>query len=273
MKHQFDVTLQYFVINDGCAMAAPGAAMLGKLSSLELLQVLMIFQEMNPVQNFTAEPQIQIQVKGGKFFVRTDLNRLLLYNSRKLHEPALVMEPQQIITEIDDSAAQERDALLRKLNKAGGVATLSATSGSEAEKPVLPGSWLNPVPWLSGLAICLAWGCVSLARMEWGHASLPEPACTLISDRDQVLYRRDALAGLYVTGNTPGHHAIVVLANGNIRFMQVNASGPSSEIRDDYEILSGDEGLYLRTSQTGGLIHVESKMILRYCGEAYRRQY
>lgn len=273
MKHQFDVTLQYFVINDGYAMAAPGAAMLGKLSSLELLQVLMIFQEMNPVQNFTAEPQIQILVKADKYFVRTDLKRLLLYNSRKQHEPALVMEPQQIITEIDDSAAKERDALLRRLNKAGGVATLSAASGTEAEKPAVSAAWRTAVPWLSGLALVLAWGCVSLARLEWGHASLSEPACTSISDREQVLFRRDAMAGLYVTGSTPGHHAIVLQANGNVRFMQVNASGPSSEIRDYYEILSGDDGLYLRTSQGGGLIHVESKMILRYCGEAYRRQY
>jgi hypothetical protein len=273
MKHQFDVTLQHFEVTDGYAVAASGSVVLGKLNSLELLQVLMIFQETNPVQSFEAEPQVLILVKGEKYFVRTDLNRLMLYNSRKLHEPALVRDAQQIIMEIDDSAAKEREALLRRLNKAGGVATLSANSGIPEEQEKQGGVWKTSIPWLALVALALGGACVYYLQLELSPATQAAASCTPIKDGAEIIYRRDALAGLYLSGTNPGHHAIVLMSSGKIRFLQMNTSGPTSEIRDEFEMLSGDEGLYLRTSQPGGLIQVESKETLRYCGESYHRKY
>jgi len=273
MKQPFDVTLQYFVINDGCAMAAPGAVPLGKLSSLEVLQVLMIFQEMSPVQSFTGEPQIQILVKGEKYLVRTDLNRLMLYNSRKLHEPALVMEAQQIITEIDESALKERDALLRRLNKAGGVATLTATSGEEEDMPALQGVWTTSIPWLGALAVALILACVHFVRLELAPSAQVEVKCSPIVSVEEILYRREALAGLYLSGNNPGQHVIILLSSGGLRLMQVNGTGGPSELKDTYQILSGDEGMFLQTTQPGPLIQVVSKETLSYGGETYRRKY
>jgi len=273
MKQHFDITLQYFVINDGCAMAAPGSFPLGKLGSLEVLHVLMIFQEMNPVQNFTGEPQIQINVKGEKYFVRTDLKRLMLYNSRKLHEPALVMEAQQIITEIDESALKERDALLKRLNKAGGVATLTATSGEEEEAPRLQGVWITSIPWLGALAVVLAVACLYFVRLELGPSDPFAPNCSPIENLEEVLYRREALSGLYMSGSNPGQHVIILLSTGGLRLMQTNNAGAPSEIKDSYRILSGEDGLFLQTTHPGPLIQVVTKETLSYCGETYRRKY
>jgi cobyrinic acid a,c-diamide synthase len=237
---------------------------LGLLSSDEVRELLEQFRALDPLQNAEADPEVHLEVRRHKHVVRTGQGRLFLYDPRNSLDPALVLTAEEIIAELDGSAAAART---RAPFMSPALPEELAPVAS-APRPVSP---LRPHPRavLAGASLCLA-GYLAYAQFsaEW---AAPVVAFEPLTDASQIEAHRASLEGVYMTGAQPGHHGIALAADGTMKLFQLNPQGPPSLIQDTYRVGRTDGTLSVRGGQPGGVIRVSGSTALVFCGETYQR--
>ena len=232
MKANYDVTFTLFVIEDGVAKACPGTASAGRIDGLELLQILMIFQDISPLQSFVGEPLISISVRGGgRYTVKTDLHKLILYDTRQMQVPGRVLEAASILIEIEDEVRFVRKKVEASLNQAAvhHRQDLQYAAGHPDEQPVAPTSAAN---WLllGGAALLVAFAVLVHANLVPAH-TVSEP---LVDPQEQAL-QRHMLQGTYLSGLRSGDYGIVVDTEGRMDFLELGTL-PPRRYRVRYEL-------------------------------------
>lgn len=102
------ITISNLARDAGSASADLGRRSLGELSNDATSAFLERFRTLDPVENLAAEPEIVLETRLKKFVVRTIQPRLYLYNLHQIDEPALKLSAEQIIVEVDGTAAAAR---------------------------------------------------------------------------------------------------------------------------------------------------------------------
>ena len=231
MTHLYEVTFSHFRIENGVAKAASGATRMRGVPSLEMLQMMMIFQDISPIQHFEAEPTMTILTRrGDRFLVRTDLHKLLFYNAAQVQQPARVLEAASILLEIEDQKYELR-------------AEINARFVAAAEEKARRLAQWREQPWahfgalLASVVACLA---------AWAYRpSDPEPRTEWVETPARILALRQSLMGSYTTGNGgPGEHGITLLPTGEMRFLQLGGT-PPAQLRSTYRLGMRDHQLHL----------------------------
>lgn len=259
----FNVTLVNLARDARSAAAGLGATKLERIPASEFAALLESFRGLDPLQN-TADPEIRVVTSQGSFLIRTERGKLFLYDARDRTAPAHELPVSEIIAELDGTAAAARTALPFALYaaaeaRAPGQGSASGIAASPARRP--------PV---IRLAICLVLLMAVIALRYWpGRLAVHPPLDTVGSVEQAGL--RDSLTGVYMTGSQPGDHGIVVLDNGGLKIFQLNAQTAPSVIYDTYALGRLGAKLCLVTNQPGGLIEVNGRDTLLYCGETYQR--
>jgi len=228
----FEVTLEYFVIKDGVARAAPGSMRLGRKGPLELLQILMTFEDMNPIQGFVGEPVITLTAtKGGsRYLVRTDLHKLILSDARRPMEPSHVLEAASLLLEIEDSQKRLRQQLDRQLSLAASLAEETAEKESARRSPPY---WQGlsrafPLLRLAGASLLFAWALQSIL-----NPVTKEPVW--IGAEGGLPSLQQARQGTYATGTLRGDHELLILPTGELQFTQLGYT-PVRQARTPYRL-------------------------------------
>ena len=79
------------------------------------------------------------------------------------------------------------------------------------------------------------------------------------------------LAGVYLTGNEPGQHGIVVTGPGELKLFELGAVEAPRVVYAAYQLGRVGPLLCLATDQPGGVIEVTDDGNLTYGGETYLR--
>ena len=221
MKTRYEICLTHFVIEEGRALAAPGSTTLNNMGSLEVLQILMIFQDISPVQNFAGEPTIIISSRrGDRHLVRTDLNKLILSDPRAPLAPSRVLEAASILLEIEDQTGRVRKQIEANLTDAAQAHREEQTqvAGEPAQRIKAPPSFI-------ATTICLA--IFGVALLSGDKTPVPVGPDELITSPQEVLRLTRPLIGTYVTGVERGDYAITLYQSGKIQFLELGDYPPS----------------------------------------------
>lgn len=238
---------------------------LGLLSAGEVRALLEQFRALDAIQNAEVDPEIHLEVRRHKHVVRTGQGRLFLSDPRNMFEPALVLTIDEIIAELDGSAAAAR-------TRAPFVAPHNT-----AEEPTVVAPMPRPVsplrPYhrmaLAGLAFCLA-GYLVHAHLA-GDPGAPAVDFEPLTDEQQIESQRESLAGVYMTGSLPGHHGIALSADGTMKLFQLNSQGTPSLIQDTYRVGRVEGAPAMLSHQPGGVLRMRGAKTLVFCGESYQR--
>lgn len=240
-----------------------------EMSADRLVALLEVFAEIDAGENNAADPEIRIESRRNRFMIRTAQKKLFLHNPRDLTQPTYVLSAREIIAELDGSAAEGR-------RTAAPMPLPSATEGRTTGE----GEFLNEFPARApadppsfpfGLLalVCVLGGYIVYGEFFARHGDEP-PALVPLSAPERVA-EESSLTGAYMTGTEPGHHGIVILASGRLELFQVNARGGPGTVYGTYRLGRKDGRLVLSLDQPGGLIKVNGREALEYCGETYRR--
>ncbi len=265
----FDVSLAHFAVVDGRALARKGVVRLGQVGVDQLRSILISFRDVMPIQDFEGEPEVLITTRLGKWKVHSDLGKLLLYDLQKPQMPGISCAVEQLISEVDERAIQERRALLQN--------TQHVIVPVLAEDPETPGAakaGAKPesrrlVALLSVIACLLVALVVFQARQQ--PLPPPPPLREALLERDDPEQLCRQVAGVYMTGNPSLQHGIVVNGNGSLRLIQFNGLAAPLFVEDAYQLGYQGRVLCLFISQPGAVIRVRGRDTLEYCGESYSR--
>jgi hypothetical protein len=88
------------------------------------------------------------------------------------------------------------------------------------------------------------------------------------AERDAV---QAGLTGVYLTGNEPGQHGIVLSNPGELKLFELGGVEAPRIVYATYSARRNGTKLILATDQPGGAIEVRDNATLVYGGETYRR--
>lgn len=242
----------------------------GGLAAAELVALLGRFRTLDPIENVEAEPEIVLDTGRQKFVVTTLLGRLHLIEPRKAFGTALVLSPDEVVAEIDGSAAAARNRTLadaRAQNRSPAVIATSVAPPLPTNKA--PGRAM-PRRIALGAAACVLATYVSISQLALRR---PPPRVDFepIKDaRQNAAYGRD-LAGVYMTGNQPGDYGISVGEDGALKLFQLNAQATPSLLRDTGRIGRIDGQLALLGNLPGGPLRFKGKSSLTFSGLTFQR--
>ena len=262
----FRVTLVNFEAASGRASVEYGSAPGGYLPAPELLELLERFAAVDPIENAEAEPEIGVEVRRRRHVLRTGQGRLFLYDPRNALEPALVLTPQEVLAELDGSAAAARTRA---------PFPLAATAPTEEPVPANTQPTVSPLRrghraalWVLSAAcgVCLA----SSAGLG-GNFERPESASTPVTEARRIESTLLGIAGVYMNGSRPGHHGIAVSADGTLKLFQLNRQGAPSLLVDRARFSSLKGELLMLGAEIREPIRLGGKGVLHFCGETYLR--
>jgi hypothetical protein len=242
-----------------------GRQNLGDVPPAETRLLLERFQGLDFIQNFEADPEILLETRRYKRVVRVNHGKLCLYNPGNHLESGLQLTPDEIIAELDGSTAARSARSL--------FAEPPSPLLALRREPATPGLTLPLRPRLraslAALALGLA-GYLAYAALSAEPASAAERFEPLIESKQNESLLTN-LVGVYMTGNRPGDHGLVLDAGGALKLFELNSLGAPSLIRDTYRVGRIDGMLCGLCNQPGGPIWMNGRDTLTYCGETYRR--
>lgn len=243
---------------------------LGQLTAAEVTDLLNTFAELDPVQNQKADPEIRIQTRRDRFFVRTGQKKLFLYDARRPSDPAYVLSTAEIIAELDGSAAAKRTTPPIPIAASSGTAFATDGTTRDDDRPAPPPPKPPPPPpyFLIGIVALLA-GYIAYAEFTAPPRD-ETPALSALTSADR-LTEDAALTAVYMSGSEPGKHGIVILGSGKLKLFQVNAQASPGVVYANYTLGRLNSKIHLATDQPGGLIKVVDRETLEYGGETYKR--
>ena len=247
------------------ASADLGKRCLGNLEPFAVVILLEKFAAIDPVLNAVVDPEVVIETARRKYIVRTGQGRLFLYDLRNALEPAIVLTPEEVVAELDGSAerARSRVRIFRPI-------AAKAEPESVAPQPE-PLAGLRPPHRLSLLctALCLTIYLVNPHLTAEAAAPLPEFVPAASGKPTEVLCGE--IAGVYLTGATPGHHGIALRPDGTMKLFQINPSGNPSHFNDTYRVGHIAGKVCVLGAAPNRLIRQITKGSLSYGGETYQR--
>jgi len=257
-------TFENFDPDTGKASLEIGERRLGELEKARLVELLVRFRSVDPIENVEAEPRISLETRRQKRIVTTGIGRLYVHDPRNRLAPMVVMTPEEIIGEIDGSTALERSRLLaercRKL-------IASRVFLPKPPPPDSPQRTRFQIA-LSLIALLLATYC--LYPYFTSHRESPM-AYEAITDPKLIESYSQELAGVYLTGSQPGHHGITIGVAGTLTLFQLNDRAEPSLLRDRYQFVRVDGQICLQGTLPGGLLRPLRNRTLSYAGEFYQR--
>lgn len=252
---------------------APDARSFAALSHIERREVgteelellLRNFCEVDPMENTSADAEIRVQVRRESYLLRTEQKKLILYDVHRRDLPAQVFSVEEVMAELDGSAAATRNQSVKEARaeiESGGstLPLLPPAPPAVASKPRLIA--------LAVTAVVLLAGIVFLAGPS-GRDGRPEGFVQLEPAERVGLEAR--LNGVYLTGNEPGQHGIVVAGPRELKLFELGAVEAPRVVYVSYQLGRMDGKLCLATDQPGGVIEMTANGNLAYCGETYQR--
>ncbi len=259
----FNVTLVNLTADARTADVELGVSKRGNFTALELAALLETFRELDPVQNIS-DPEIRVQTARESYFIRTEQKKLFLYNSRNREDPAYVLTVAEIIAELDGTAAAARTAVPFAMTSGLGDRLLSEEVALREPKPVSRRRTAAKIA-----ATCLLGATIIYLKTPWDQGD-EQPALSRLEPTELAAYQL-SLPGVYMTGNQPGQHGLVVMANGGLKIFQLNSQAAPSVLQANYSLGQLGTKLHLQTNQPGGLIQAADRNTLIYCNEVYIR--
>lgn len=251
---------------------APDARSFAALSHLErrgvgteeLVVLLRNFCETDPIENTTAEAEIRVQVRNESYLLRTEQKKLILYDTRRRDLPAQIYTVDQAMAELDGTAATGRNQSVMEAR-----AEAAPASGLPMPEPPPPAVSRPPLLIaLGAVAVALLAAIVTLAG-PFGDDD--RPAGFELIDTAERAKLETGLTGVYLTGNEPGQHGIVVTGPGQLKLFELGTVEAPRVVYASFRLGRVDARLCLATDQPGGLIEVTPDGNLAYGGEAYQR--
>lgn len=257
-------TFENFDPNTGRASVEIGERRLGELENATLVELLVAFRSVDPIENVEAEPRVILETRRQKRIVTTGIGRLYVHDPRNGLAPMVVMTPQEIIGEIDGSTALERSRLVAERCR---KALASRVFLPKPPPPDSPQRTRFQIA-LSVVALLLASYCL----YPYFTSRAPSPlAYEAIADPKLIESYSQELAGVYLTGSQPGHHGITIGVAGTLTLFQLNDRAEPSLLRDRYHFVRVDGQICLIGTLPGGLLRPLRDQTLSYAGESYKR--
>lgn len=235
------------------------------LTDAALRTLLQNFREIDAIENAYASPEIRVRVRKERYTIRTGEKRLMLHDTLQRDLPALVLSLDEMMAELDGSAAAARRALANQRVPARTEAPVV---------PVLPPRPVRPasqplVAALGVLAVALLGAIVYLQREV---ASTPEVGAPFVPVlAAELLEQQPKLIGVYMTGPQPGQHGIVIISVRELKLFELNAVAAPRLVYAAGTLGHAGAKLVLATDQPGGAIEIVDRDTLIYCDEIYRR--
>jgi hypothetical protein len=242
-----------------------GPRSLGTQSRDEVRALLEQFRTLDAVANAKADPEILLETRREKHLIRTGQNRLYLYDPRDALAPALVLSVDEIIAELDGTAAAAR-------TRAPFVA--AAAPADEGPTPVRlppPRTTLRSFHRLALGLIAVCSASYLVFALSFTDADSPPDEFQLLADEASSERARTELSGVYMTGTNPGAHGVALAADGKLKLFQNNDEGAPSLIRDTYRVGKLGTQIAVRGTSTKVTLRFESAGLLTTGGETYRR--
>lgn len=234
------------------------------LADAELRILLQAFCEIDAVENAVAAPEIRVKVRNENYLIRTGQKKLMLYDVVHRDLPALVLTLEEVMAELDGSALAARNASVPEPP----VAALGEpTALSLPVYPVVAASQPRLIA-MGAVAFALLGAIIYLAIP---FADDNAPAGFVPVESTELAGLQTSLTGVYLTGNEPGQHGIVVTGPGELKLFELGTVEAPRVVYVSYQLGRVDAKLCLATDQPGGLIEVLADDNLAYCGEVYRR--
>ena len=231
----------------------------------DLRALLANFSEIDPIENSAADTEIRVKVRHESYLIRTEQKKFILYDTRNRELPGQIFTQEQVMTELDGTAAAARNQAIQATRPEAGIGE-RATSDPVAA----PAAPLNK-PRLAGLLITAG---LLLGAIVWLAAPFPAdgaPAGFTAVESEERVGLETSLTGVYLTGNEPGQHGIVLGGTGELKLFELGVVEAPRVIYVDYELGRVEANLCLATDQPGGLIEVQTNGNLLYGGEVYQR--
>ena len=231
----------------------------------DALQALLAnFCEIDPIENTAAEAEIKVQVRHESYLVRTGQKKLIIYDTRNRELPGQIFTVEQAMNEMDGSAATAR-------NQAIMLARAEAGPGETATvMPVVTPPAANKSR-LAGLVIMAGLLLGAILYLAAPSATGEIPADFTAVEATEAARLQASLTGVYLTGNEPGQHGIVLTGPGELKLFELGAVEAPRVIYAGYQLGRVGPKLCLATDQPGGIIEVTAEGALVYCGEVYQR--
>lgn len=235
------------------------------VTSEDLLLLLRNFCEVDPVENTSAEAEIRVQVRRESYLLRTEQKKLILYDVHRRDLPAQIFTLEEVMAELDGTAAATRNQSVQQAR-----AELEPVgSALPLPEPAPPAVASKPrVITLAVAAVVLLAGIVFLAG-PFGRDGRPEGFVPLEPAERGALEGK--LTGVYLTGNEPGQHGIVVTGPRELKLFELGAVEAPRVVYVTYQLGRINGKLCLATDQPGGVIEMAATGNLAYCGETYQR--
>jgi hypothetical protein len=222
------------------------------------------FCEIDPIENAAAEAEIRVQVRHESYLIRTGQKKLIIYDTRNRELPGQIFTVEQVMNELDGSAAAAR-------NQAIMLARAEADPGETATMvPVVAAPAANK-PRLAGLVIIAGLLLGAILYLAAPSVAEAPPAEFTAVENTEAAGLQASLTGVYLTGNEPGQHGIVVTGPGELKLFELDAVEAPRVVYAGYKLGRVGPKLCLATDQPGGIIEITAEGALLYCGELYQR--
>jgi hypothetical protein len=249
---------------DARTVIASGYQEMRGLGDPELRALLQNFCEIDPVENAAGATEIRVKVRQESYSIRTEQKKLVLYDVHRRDLPGQLFTLEQVMPELDGTANTARiQAILQSRGEPG-----------VEETPLVP---MAPPPDVASKPRVIALS-VASAMLLAANLYLLVPALT--SEDPEGFIRVPSaeragleakLTGVYLTGNEPGQHGIVVTGPGEMKLFELAAVEAPRMVYVSYSLGRVGPKLCLATNQPGGIIEVGDNGDLVYGGEIYQR--
>lgn len=232
----------------------------GELTVGALAVLLTEFRLINPALNMEHDPRVLVQTKDAWYAIRTERDRLHLYNARDTSQPGVEMDLADLIAAIQNAPVPTP------------VADTPEPEFQPAPTRRKAKAVLSTVLLLCGLGLN-AWGVIQFLQGEEDEA--PASYTPIEDDEREALYLRK-LTGTYATGKAPGDRVISITRDGRLSFdVLIRDAGGEVRIAPGTDQTCGfgqrSNGAICLTTANSGPVGIRADGSLFYSGNTYRR--
>ncbi len=245
---------------DARSVMISGNEILSAVTPADLRQLLENFAAIDPIENATVETEIRVSVRHENYLLRSANARLILYDVRQRELPGQILPLENIMAELDGSAAAARtQAILQMRSEAEPTPEPSVAPGRVRRRSML-------IP-LTIIVVLL----IAVNREFFPPSTSRFPANFIRATESETKHLHASLTGVYLTGNDPGDHGMVMNGSDDLKFFELGAQAAPRVVYATFVPGRIGSRVFLATDQPGGLIELRSNDVLVYCGENYRR--
>lgn len=244
-------------LSEDMAYASPdfGQHEMGDLSLEDLTNVLLVLNQIDPVQNNEGEPFLTVSCGLEKITVRTMGGRLFIFNTRTPEAGSVEASIEEIIRQLDPANHHHHPE--------------ADTEG--LDEPKRKRFTSNQIITIGMLVVGLALNGYTVYSALYIDDVRKEPSVNLTQDQAEAQRTREVMSGSYFTGHDQGDRSIIIYADGSLLLQEL---GRKSAVRKE-TILSYSPGkrgtLSVLKLKPRGQIEILNRDTLRLYGDTYRR--